>query len=269
MATSDSARPAPPRIYTAQVLAVDNHCDLEEGASRHVAGALRLGIGDRLVLFNGRGGEYSAKITAAARKRVSVAVTEHSERCLESSLNIHLGVCLSRGERMDWVIQKATELGAGAITPLFSERCEVRLSGERLGKKMLHWQRVVTSACEQCGRNTLPPVHKPITLPEWCTTVEADLRVILDPRAGPATTSDSSRNHLNSNSNHLNSNPSRLALVSGPEGGFSTAEIQVAASAGFQALALGPRIMRTETAPLAAIAVLQARWGDFQPEPLS
>ena len=150
---------------------------------------------------------------------------------------------------MDCVMQKATELGVTAISPLLSERTEVRLKGEREAKKLRHWQQVATSACEQCGRNRLPAVHPLQSLDTWLENVEAEVRLVLDPQAdGPAAAMTA---------------PASIALLVGPEGGFSAAEIGAAQAAGFYCLQLGPRVLRTETAPLAAIAILQARWGDM------
>ncbi len=237
-----------PRIYTDQPLQAQAVVELEAGPSRHLAGALRMQPGDALVLFNGRGGEYPATIATVTRRAVTVQVDTRRDSEVESPLAIHLGIGISRGERMDLVVQKATELGVSAITPLFTERCEVKLKGERAEKKHAHWQQIVVSACEQCGRNRLPVVHPATGIGEWLAASRCDIRLVLHHRADPLP---------------LDSAPLSAALLVGPEGGLAEAEISAAEAAGFQSLALGPRVLRTETAPLAAIALLQGRWGDM------
>ena len=206
-------------------------------------------MGDALVLFNGQGGEYAATITAVDRHSVNVKTGPYAERDTESPLSIHLGIALSRGERMDWIVQKSTELGVSTISPLFTEHAGVRLDAQRAGKKTRHWQQVAISACEQCGRNRLPTVAAPQALADWLDSTDAQSRLVLHPRGEPAAA--------------LSGTPASVALLVGPEGGLSDVEIARSAAAGFAALQLGPRVLRTETAPLAAIAVLQARWGDF------
>ena len=240
-----------PRIFTPQALQADATFDLEPGPSQHLARALRMGEGDALTLFDGRGGEYSAVISAVGKRQVSVRTGAQDPREVESPLAIHLGIAISRGDRMDWVVQKATELGVARISPLFSERTEVKLRGERAGKKISHWQQIATSACEQCGRNRVPAVTSLNSLDNWLSTVEADRKLVLHHRAINADAGIES--------------PASLALLVGPEGGLSDAEIARAEACDFQSLQLGPRVLRTETAPLAAIALLQGRWGDMQP----
>jgi 16S rRNA (uracil1498-N3)-methyltransferase len=241
-----------PRIYTPVPLLDGETLQLDAAASRHLASALRLQVGDRVTLFNGGGGEYSAHIHGIERKQVSVKIGAFNAREAESILDIHLGIAISRGERMDWIIQKSTELGVSAIFPLFSERCEVKLSGERAAKRLHHWQRVAISACEQSGRNRVPQVALPRPLGEWCAETRAEVKLVLHHRAGP-----------------VEQGPEfafTTALLIGPEGGLTGAEIALAESFDFMPMALGPRVLRTETAPLAAIAILQARWGDMGPE---
>lgn len=238
-----------PRIYTGQELQANAEIVLETGPSLHLSRALRMKVGDALVLFNGRGGQYPATISAIDRKAVVVASAEQEALECESPLHLQLGIAVSRGERMDWVVQKATELGVSCIAPLVSERTEVKLGAERGEKKLRHWQQIATSACEQCGRNRLPQILSPQSLAGWLQDVQADLRLVLHHTAvtrdpGPAP-------------------PRSVALLVGPEGGLSEEEIRAAEGAGFASLQLGPRVLRTETAPLAAIAILQARWGDM------
>ena len=238
-----------PRIYIDQELQESLSLQLDPAASRHLASALRLQVGDPLTLFNGSGGEYHAKISHIARKQVTVEVGTFLERSVESPLDIHLGISLSRGERMDWVIQKTTELGVTTISPLLSERCEVKLKGERAQKKNHHWQQIAISACEQSGRNQVPAVLALQQLRNWCESVDAEARLVLHQRAAPH--------------RELVAKPASVALLIGPEGGLTEAEIAAAQRLGFETMALGPRVLRTETAPLAACAILHARWGDM------
>jgi len=238
-----------PRIYTGQPLQANASLELESGPAHHVSRVLRMRVADALVLFNGSGGQYPARISALDRKSVLVDTGEFDPVECESALRLELGIAISRGERMDWVVQKATELGVTAISPLFSERTEVRLRGEREDRKLRHWQQVAVSACEQCGRNRVPVVHPPRALAEWLDSVEAPCRLVLDHQAGQALAAREL--------------PAGVALLVGPEGGFTAAEIAEAGRAGFSGLQLGPRVLRTETAPLAALAILQAQWGDM------
>ena len=238
-----------PRIYTEQALRAQARIQLEPAASRHVARVLRKSVGDQLVLFNGGGGQYQATISEVDRRSVVITTGDFVDVEAESKLRIYLGIALSRGERMDWIVQKATELGVHSIAPLLRERIGVRLGEERQDKKLRHWQQVAISACEQCGRNRLPEIASLQPLEQWVRQVRADVRLVLHHRAGPADRSSGT--------------PESAALLVGPEGGLSPAEIEIAGQAGFSPLQLGPRILRTETAPLAAVAILQARWGDM------
>lgn len=238
-----------PRIFTSRSLQACTEVELEPGPSQHLARVLRMQVGDSVILFDGSGGQYPATISALDRKSVRIATGEFEAIERESGLRLELGIALSRGERMDWILQKATELGASSIATLFSERTGVKLSAEREDRKLRHWQQIATSACEQCGRNRVPQITPPQALAQWLHGVRADARLVLDPFAG--------------NANPGAVRPASVALLVGPEGGLGPAELEAAAGAGFSALQLGPRILRTETAPLAAIAILQARWGDM------
>ncbi len=238
-----------PRIYTGQALQANTLVELEPGPSQHLSRVLRMKVGDGLILFDGRGGQYPASISALDRKVVTATTGYFEAIERESGLDLQLGIAVSRGDRMDQVVQKATELGVSSIAPLLSERTEVRLGSERGDKKLRHWQQVATSACEQCGRNRLPAILPPQALGQWLQDVQADIRLVL--------------HHTAENSDPGSSSPASIALLVGPEGGLSPAEIDAAEKAGFSSLQLGPRVLRTETAPLAAIAILQARWGDM------
>jgi 16S rRNA (uracil1498-N3)-methyltransferase len=239
-----------PRIYTGQALRGNTRIELEPGPSAHIARALRMHKGDKVTLFNGEGGEYPTEISAIDKKKVVVTTDTHRTLERESNLQIHLGIAVSRGDRMDWIVQKATELGVDTLTPLFTERTEVRLTGERAAKKIRHWQQIAISACEQCGRNRVPAIHALQELSHWLAATEAERKFVLHHRADPV--------------GGASDKPASIALLVGPEGGLSDQEISAAEQAGFQSLRLGPRVLRTETAPLAAIAILQAHWGDMQ-----
>lgn len=205
--------------------------------------------GRELVLFNGRGGECAGVITAVDKRHVTVNLGDFSQPQTESPLHTELAIGVSRGERMDWVVQKATELGVTRIQPIFSERTEVKLSGDRLAKRMQHWQQVIISACEQCQRNELPELLQPAPLSAFLQMATASAKYVL--------------HHRSDEQLRKTERPESVCLLVGPEGGFSDDEIAAAQEQGFSALCLGPRVMRTETAPIAALAVLQFHWGDF------
>lgn len=240
-----------PRIYSAQVLALGAQITLEADAAHHLARVLRLPIGSPLILFNGDGNEYPAEIIALDKKNVVVVISNVLTEARESPLAIHLGVAISKGERMDWVIQKATELGVTEISPLQTERVEVRLHGEREEKKLAHWRAVAISACEQCARNRIPVINDVQPLFNWIENIQVDAKFVLHHRSVAVLAAQ-------------NAAPKSIALLIGPEGGLSELEINAAEQRGFQSLRLGPRVLRTETAPLAALSVLQFLWGDLR-----
>ena len=241
-----------PRIYTEQILSNMSVLELELAPSTHIARSLRMQTGDSLTLFNGSGGEFDATLNTVGKKTVTVSINSHRDTEVESPLEIHLGIAISRGDRMDWVIQKATELGVRSISPLLTERTEVKLKGDRADKKRRHWQQIAIAACEQCGRNRLPEIKAMQGLSQWLEATEADRKFVL--------------HHQGIAQGATPVLPSCIALLIGPEGGLSPTEISLAEQAAYQALKLGPRVMRTETAPLAAIAILQAQWGDMGAE---
>lgn len=239
-----------PRIFTSQIITGDQILALEEAPSHHLSKVLRMQVGRELVLFNGRGGEFSGRIHAINKKQVDVAVGTFNAENRQSPLELELAIGLSRGERMDWVLQKATELGVTHITPLFTERTEVKLAGERLDKKLDHWQQILISACEQCQRNLLPELRAPRPLDEWLAGSDAQRIFVL--------------HHRDHRGLPVKEALASVALLIGPEGGLSDGEIQRALTAGCAPLTLGPRVLRTETAPLAAISLVQYLWGDLQ-----
>ncbi len=238
------------RFYLPQALSPGATVPLDEESAHYVRTVLRLKKGAELVVFNGEGGEYSAVLAEVCKETVSVVLGEFNPRDPESPLHTHLGLGISRGERMDLGIQKAVELGVSAITPLFAERCMVQLDDARKEQRLRHWRKVVQSACEQCGRNRLPEVFAPVRLEEWVER-QAGLRLLLHPHGGR-------------NLHELTPPSGPVCLLAGPEGGFAERERSFALAAGFIPLRLGPRILRTETAALAALAAIQAVWGDLR-----
>jgi 16S rRNA (uracil1498-N3)-methyltransferase len=241
-----------PRIHLSQPLAAGAGIELTAAAAGHVTRVLRLKPGDPLVVFNGDGGEYSACIEDAGKGRTVIRVGSFTARETESPLSITLAQAVSRGERMDYTIQKAVELGVRAIIPLVTERTVVQLKGERQEKRRSHWQQVAASACEQCGRNRVPHVDSPVHLSAWLEQFDGQLTgLLLDPDADAGL-------------GRLQAAGSSFALLSGPEGGFSGQEVAAARRAGFVGVRLGPRVLRTETAAVAALASLQVLWGDYR-----
>ncbi|MEW6254262.1 MAG: 16S rRNA (uracil(1498)-N(3))-methyltransferase [Planctomycetota bacterium] len=239
-----------PRFYLAQTLAPGARLDLPPGPARHAARALRLAPGDTVTLFNGRGGEYAARIERIHKDEVAVAITGFSDVERESRLRVTLAQGISSGERMDYTLQKAVELGVGAIQPIAARRSVVKLAGERSERRVAHWQGVVASACEQCGRNQVPPVAPPLSLADWLGTQPRVRLLYLSPLA-EARLAD------------LPAPAGVDCLVAGPEGGFEADEIAMLVAAGAVPVRLGPRVLRTETAALAALAAMQTLWGDF------
>lgn len=235
------------RFFIDAPLSLGAH-ELPEAQAHYIGRVLRMAEGDAVQVFDGSGQEFRGTLAEVGKKRVLVQLDEQFAGQVESPLRIHLGQGLSRGERMDWAIQKATELGVNEITPIFSERCEVRLKDERADKRLLHWRQVAISACEQCGRSTVPVIHPPLLLADWLKQTDAELKLVLHPVAEPLVS---------------HARPSSLAFLIGPEGGLSDAEVEQAKTAGYHAARLGPRVLRTETAPVVALAVAQQLWGDF------
>jgi len=206
--------------------------------------------GQALALFNGDGNDYQATITAASKKSVQVEVISGAARGAESPLEIVLGQTLSKGDRMDYAVQKAVEMGVSQIVPLTTERCEVKLKGDREEKRLRHWQQVAISAAEQCGRARVPDILPVMALSEWLAhSQNCDLRLVL--------------HHRTEQSLASLAKPNSVALMIGPEGGLSAEEITQAEDSGFLPVALGPRVLRTETAPVAALALCQWLWGDI------
>ena len=240
-----------PRIHCDHKLGPGAQFTLDADAAQHVAKSLRLKAGDAIVVFDGRGGEYEATIQRIDRDRVDVKVGALTGDERESHLAIGLVQGLPEADKMDWIIQKATELGAAWIQPVVCERSVVRLSGERAERREAHWRRVAIAAAEQCGRTRVPEVRPTLAFMSWIAAPTDVPRWLLSPDAP-------------SISAHAPA-PSPLELVVGPEGGFADRERSLALDRGCEAVSLGPRILRTETAPIAALSAIHALWGDFRP----
>jgi 16S rRNA (uracil1498-N3)-methyltransferase len=224
---------------------------LPDTAFRHLVHVLRLRENDAFVAFDGRGGEYRAVLMEAGKRRARARLAAHDPVNRESPLDLRLAQCVSKGERMDYTLQKAVELGVTRVTPLISERCAVKLDAERWEKKLEHWRGVIVAACEQSGRTRVPALDAVVPLPNWLATGTAGAGVLLDPLA-------------DAGMDQLPAPTGPLTLLAGPEGGLSEAETASARRAGFTGLRLGPRVLRTETAAVAVLAALQARWGDWR-----
>ena len=239
------------RIHVDAALSVGARCVLPEPSAIHLVRVLRLEPGDDCVLFNGDGHDYGARLLSAGKRGAEAEVISKRATDNESPLRIVLLQGIARGEKMDLILQKATELGVAAIVPVQAERSEVKLDAERLAKRIAHWRSVIVSACEQSGRARVPALSPPATLADAANDVPDMLRLTLDPAgerslatmAAPATAT--------------------IAIAIGPEGGWSPRDRETLRVAGFEGLRLGPRILRTETAGLAAIAALQSRFGDL------
>lgn len=239
-----------PRIHVNAPLNTGAELALPAGAATHVQRVLRLRVGAALTLFDGRGGEYRAELISTGREQTLVRVGEHSAVERESPLDITLLQGVSRGERMDHIVQKATELGVARVVPVLTEFCVVRLDAAQAGRRREHWQSIAIAACEQCGRNRVPPVELPVTLTEALAALPpGTVRLLLDPGA-ESSLAGTPRGEA-------------MALLVGPEGGLSPVEIRQASQCGFVGRSMGPRILRTETAPLVALSVLQALAGDL------
>jgi len=240
-----------PRIHVPTPLVEGATLTLPEGPARHVTRVLRMLPGAPLVIFDGNGHEAGVRLAEVTRKQVTVSVEALWPGQGESPLTIHLGQAVSKGDRMDYAIQKAVELGVTCITPLYTQRTEVRLKGEREARKHAHWQAVAASASEQCGRAVVPCVYPPQALAAWLEQRDEALRLMLHLATG--------------NPFQQSETPASVALLIGPEGGLADEDIKAAENADFTSLTLGPRVLRTETAPVVALSLLQYHFGDFQP----
>ncbi len=241
------------RFYVPLSLNVGDILQIPEDKARHLTQVLRLSLGAEFILFNGDGHEYTTRLTQLKKRRLTAEILASERIDRESTIQIHLLQGLSLGDRMDATIQKCVELGVDSISPLRTSRSNLKLNEKRLEKKHEHWLKIVQSACEQSGRNTLPQLQKTTqfesTVRHYATNTSA-LKLILHP---PAETKI----------NQLTTSPTKISLLVGSEGGFTDEELQLAQQCGFLPLSLGPRILRTETAGMAAIAGIQIKWGDI------
>lgn len=240
------------RFYCPDKLAVGATVSLPETAAVHAARVLRMQLGDTAILFNGDGADYQCQLTTVQKSSVTAKIVSSVAISNESPLNILLLQGISSGDRMDYTIQKAVELGVREIQPIATERSVVKLNQERAEKRVAHWQQIVISACEQCGRAYVPAVHAPLTLSQWLaqTPQHGASRILLNPTGAKQLA-------------QLSKPLDQVQLLIGAEGGLSPSEIDTATAHGFQSIILGPRILRTETAALAAIASMLTLWGDF------
>lgn len=239
------------RFYLPAPLTAGATVALDDNAFNHAVRVLRLRPGAALVLFDGAGSAFAATLAEVGKREAWARVTEAVPGGVESPLRVVLVQSISRGEKMDYTLQKAVELGVAAIQPVFTERGGVDLTGERLARKVQYWRGIVIGACEQCGRNRLPEMGEPLPLADWLArSIEPGLRLLLDPQAKQGLRG-------------LEPPAGSITLLIGPEGGLSPAEVGGARSVGFAGIRLGPRILRTETAGVAALAAVQALWGDW------
>ncbi len=241
------------RLLVSARLGNGREVHLDDEQARYLGRVLRLGLGDVVSLFNGDDGEWQARIVTMSRDSVTLLPFARQDTPVESPLRTHLVQGISRGERMDFVVQKATELGVKRITPVFTDHGMVKLDAARAEKRRAHWQRIAGSACEQSGRVRPPLVDVPQSLNDWFGGGQAagSTQLILAPGASEALSATAGIGE-------------KLCLLVGPEGGFSARELEDSAMCGFRAVSLGPRVLRTETAALAALAIAQAIWGDLR-----
>jgi 16S rRNA (uracil1498-N3)-methyltransferase len=237
------------RAYIEPTDSVGQSIDLPAAVFQHLVKVLRLGNGALLEVFNGHGRRFKAELTEVGKKRASLNVLEELESTPESPLHTHMGLVMSKGDRFDYALQKATEMGVTSITPLTSERCDLKLNAERSEKKMAHWHGVIASACEQCYRDTLPILYPIRSLADWVTTQNSDVQLVFHTAAHqPQWPMDT---------------PQAVSFLVGPEGGLTEGEVALSHTNEFNSWQLGPRILRTETAPIAILSLLQMKWGDF------
>ncbi len=237
------------RLYISASLNLGSRIELDDDAAHYVRTVLRLKQDQTIVLFNGQGGEYLGRFSEVSRKTVRVEIEKFIARDVESPLAVTLGIGISRGDRMDWAVQKAVELGVTQLTPLVTERCVIKFNDDKKQQRLQHWWGIIQHAAEQSGRTRLPELSEIADLQDWVSQQEG-LKVFLDPYA------EQSLADLRPENN-------RVTLLSGPEGGFSEQERQIAKATGFIPVRMGARILRTETAVLAALTAVQTLWGDF------
>lgn len=241
------------RVFMPESLDTGSTVAVTDKALHYLTRVLRLTDDSPLIVFNGQGGEYDGVLVNVTKKKAAIRIVGFRPEDCESPLHIVLAQGLAKGEKMDWIVQKATELGVSEIVPLFTRYSDVKLNEERAERRQQHWQDIAISACEQCGRNRLPVIHAPTALDVWMSQLaprmDDEQRLILNLAARSAT---------------LTAEPRRVTILIGPEGGFREDEFTQAEMAGFASWNLGPRVLRTETATVSAVSLVQARWGDLR-----
>lgn len=237
------------RLYTSDILNAGKKLELQDDNAHYVRTVLRLKKDQAITLFNSRGGEFLSVLNEVSRKRVEVSIVKAIDRTAESPLSVTLGLGISRGDRMDWAVQKAVELGVNNITPLITERCVVKFKAEKKQQRLQHWKKIAQHAAEQSGRTILPKFNEISSIEDWVKEQKA-LKIFLDPYAKQSLI-------------NLKPDEQAVTILSGPEGGFSMQERELAVDAGFIPVRLGSRVLRTETAVLAALSAVQMLWGDF------
>ncbi len=240
-----------PRVFINLPLSENSSHSLPDSTFNHLCKVLRLKSEHPLIVFNGEGGQYNATLKNVEKRSAEILVGNFIELNNESPIKVTIGQTLSRGERMDYAIQKSVEAGVYAIQPLFSERCEVKLNDSRIEKRVQHWQQIAISAAEQCGRGVIPKVHNPIALTEWVSNCKETLKLTL-------------HHHTKKELTKLQQPADNLvAILIGPEGGLTEEEVKFSNNHNFNSIALGPRVLRTETAPIVILTALNVIWGDI------
>ncbi|WP_404341025.1 16S rRNA (uracil(1498)-N(3))-methyltransferase [Pseudoalteromonas mariniglutinosa] len=239
-----------PHIFQDATISLDRPLILDDAAAGHIGRVLRMKTAEQVAIFNGNGGEYRCEIIEISKKKVVVQPLEFDPRDVESTLKIHLAQGISRGDKMDFTIQKSVELGITEITPIFSQRCGVKLNPERLEKKHQQWQKIAIAAAEQSGRNAIPIIHAPIDINDWLMQTSDAIKLTLHPRAEHSIKT-------------IQVPTAGVRFLVGPEGGFTDHEIAQTKQQGFIDIRLGPRVLRTETAALTVLSALQLQFGDL------
>ena len=239
------------RIYVNQPLVLQHTLMLDARQSHYLSHVLRLRVNDRVHAFNGIGGCYDACISSISRRGVSIVLQEFLDEECESGLHLTLAHGIARGQRMDYAIQKAVELGVNRIVPLLTEHAQVKVRAEKEDTRLAHWQGVAVSACEQSGRNHIPDIDRPVLLEQWAESDGNEVKLVLQPGAGRSLGA-------------LDIQPEAVTLLCGPEGGLSDGDLKRATDHGYRPVSLGPRTLRTETAAVVALALCQALWGDLR-----
>lgn len=239
------------RVYVETNLTAGVSVTIGDDSFHHLSHVLKHREGDTIYAFDGNGGYFESTIISKSKRSITLQPEIFVKDNRESGLRLTLAQGVSRGQKMDFTIQKAVELGVYIFVPIMTDRSNVRLDSERSDKRLNHWQKIIISACEQCGRNVLPTILEPVKLEEWVSVDTNSMRLVLEPESG-------------SSFSDLKHEDADISLICGPEGGLSDNELDICTKSGYLAVSLGPRILRTETAAISALAILQSRWGDIR-----